>query len=155
MVELTLIKIGEDAPNFKLKDQFDNEISLNDFKGKKILLSFHPLAWTSVCRDQMLSIENNYQVFEDNATVPLGVSVDSTPSKKAWSDEMGLKNLKLISDFWPHGEVSMKYENFIDRLGFSGRANVLIDENGKIVWAKIYPIKELPDINEVLEAIKK
>ncbi len=155
MVELRLIKIGEDAPNFKLKDQFDNEISLSDFKGKKVLLSFHPLAWTSVCRDQMLSIENNYQVFEDNATVPLGVSVDSTPSKKAWADEMGLKNLKLISDFWPHGEVSMKYENFIDRLGFSGRANVLIDENGKIVWAKIYPIKELPDINEVLEAIKK
>lgn len=146
---------GEKIPEFNLVDHNEEEVSLDKYEGKNILLSFHPLAWTSVCRNQMQVLEENYQKFEDNNTVPLGLSVDPVPSKSAWADDMELNNLKLVSDFWPHGEFSTKVGNFIKEQGFSGRANILIDDQGEVLWSKEYEISELPDIDEVLAAVKK
>ena len=50
---MKLIAVGDSAPDFILKDNHDKEIRLSDYRGKKVLLSWHPLAWTSVCTDQM------------------------------------------------------------------------------------------------------
>ena len=148
------IKKGYKLNNFTLQDHNENEVSLEDYKGKKVLLSFHPLAWTGVCTKQMKALDDNYQDFEDNNTVAFGVNVEATPSKKAWADDMELKNLKILSDFWPHGELAKELGIFIEEHGFSGRVNILLDEQGKVVWVKEYEIPELPDINEVLEKIK-
>jgi len=70
---------GEDAPDFILKDQNGKEFRLSDFKGKRILLSFHPLAWTPVCADQMRSLEKNWKMFEELSTVAVGINVDPAP----------------------------------------------------------------------------
>lgn len=148
--EVMTIKLSETAPDFSLKDQNESVVSLKDLNGHKILLSFHPLAWTSVCAKQMNLIEENYQKFIDLNTIPFGISVDPVPSKKAWAESLNLKNLKILSDFWPHGEVSSKYGLFMKRFGFSERANIIIDEKGTIIFAKVYPIKEVPDFEEVL-----
>jgi peroxiredoxin len=71
------IKVGDPAKDFKLYDQRWKRVSLSGFKGKKVLLSFHPLAWTSVCSKQMVSLEANHDRFDKLCTVPLGLSVDS------------------------------------------------------------------------------
>jgi len=97
-----IVKIGDKAKDFSLSDQDENEISLSSFKGKRILLSFHPLAWTKVCADQMISLEKNRERLEKLNTVALGISVDTVPSKKAWAKELGIKNTRILSDFWPH-----------------------------------------------------
>ncbi|HTY81275.1 MAG TPA: redoxin domain-containing protein [Dehalococcoidales bacterium] len=149
------IAISEKAPDFTLKDQMGNDFTLSKQKGKRVLLSFHPLAWTDVCRNQMLSLEANFQKFAEMYTVPVGISIDSVPSKKAWADDMGLKNLRILADFWPHGAVSKAYGLFRENAGTSMRANVLVDEKGKVTWVKVYDIPQLPDINEVLAAVKK
>lgn len=149
------VKKGDKVVNFKLDDQDENEVKLSDFKGKKVLLSFHPLAWTGVCTKQMKTLDKNYDTFEENNTVPLGISVDPVPSKKAWADDMELGNLKILSDFWPHGEFAKSLDLFLKDNGISGRANILLDEEGKVAWFKVYDIPELPDINEVLEEVKK
>lgn len=146
-----MLQIGSIAPNFSLKDQDGSVIQLSSLKGKKVLLSFHPLAWTSVCANQMKSLEANYEKFEKLKTVPLGLSVDPVPSKKAWADSLGLKQLKILSDFWPHGEVAKLYNIFREKDGFSERANIIIDEDGKIIFFKVYPIRELPDIQEIID----
>jgi peroxiredoxin len=143
---------GEKIPEFKLVDQNEEEVTLDKFEGKNVLLSFHPLAWTSVCRNQMQELEDNYEEFEKNNTVPLGISVDPVPSKSAWADSLGLENLKLVSDFWPHGEFATKLGVFIKKKGISGRVNILVNDQGEILWAKEYDIPELPDIDEVLKA---
>ncbi|ACI18345.1 peroxiredoxin [Dictyoglomus thermophilum] len=145
------LEIGSQAPDFSLKDQNGDEFKLSNYKGKKILLSFHPLAWTSICSKQMLSLEENYNKFLELNTIPVGVSVDPVPSKKAWAENLQLKNLKILSDFWPHGKVAKLFNIFREEDGFSERANIIIDEEGKIVFFKIYPIRELPDINEIIE----
>jgi len=142
------------ALDFVLKDQDGKEFRLFDFRGKKILLSFHPLAWTSVCEKQMKALEENYEKFESLNVVPVGISVDSVPAKKAWAEHMGLKKLRILSDFWPHGEVAKLYGIFRERDGISERANVLVDEDGKIIFFKVYPIRELPDLDEIFEFLQ-
>jgi peroxiredoxin len=149
-----VITVGEQAPDFNLKDNRGNMVKLSDYRGQKVLLSWHPLAWTEVCAKQMQSLENNLSEFTKLNTVPLGLSVDAYPTKNAWAKHLQIANVKLPADFWPHGGVAREYGLFREVEGFSERANLVIDENGKVAWIKIYPIPELPDINEVLEAIR-
>lgn len=148
------ITLGASAPLFNLKDNRDNSISLSDFKGKKVLLSWHPLAWTRICAEQMKALESNYDRLLDLGTIPFGLSIDSVPSKNAWAKELKISKLRLPSDFWPHGAVAKAYGLFREIEGFSERANVLVNEDGKIIWQKIYDIHQLPDIEEVIQQLK-
>jgi peroxiredoxin len=146
---------GEIAPDFTLKDQYGKDFKLSSFKGKKVLLSFHPLAWTGVCTQQMKSLEANYKKFTELNTVAVGLSVDAIPAKKAWADNMGLKQLRILADFWPHGGVAKAYGLFREHGGTSERANIIVDEKGKVAWVKVYEISQLPPIDEVIDALKK
>ena len=128
---------------------------LYDLKGKKVLLSFHPLAWTKVCGEQMKSLEENHELFAGLNTVPFGISVDSMPSKKAWARELGITHIRLLSDFWPHGGVARTYGIFKEKEGVSERANIIIDEDQKVIFFKTYPGHELPDIKEIMGILKK
>jgi peroxiredoxin len=148
------IATGETAPDFTLKDQDGKEFKLSEQKGKRVLLSFHPLAWTGVCTDQMKALEANFQTLTSLNTVPVGLSVDAIPAKKAWADSMGLKHLRILADFWPHGAVAKAYGLFREHGGTSERANVIIDKKGKVAWIKVYEISQLPDINEVINVLK-
>lgn len=147
------ISVGTDAPNFTAKDNKKQDIRLSDYKGKKVLLSWHPLAWTPVCTDQMRALETNLQKFQDLNTVPLGFSVDPQPCKEAWATALQIKNVSLPSDFWPHGKIARDYGIFDESKGMSERANIIIDENGKVQWVKVYPSEQLPDLNEVLDVL--
>lgn len=149
------LAIGDRAPEFVLKDQDGKEVRLSDFKGKRVLLSFHPLAWTKVCAEQMKSLELNDQTFQGLNVLALGLSVDTVPSKNAWAKELGITRARLLSDFWPHGGVAKAYGIFRDQNGFSERANIIIDENQKIAFVKIYEIPQLPDIQEIIRFLKK
>ena len=146
-----MIKVGSKAPDFALKDQGGKTVKLSDLVGKKVLLSFRPLAWTPVCHDQMKSLEDSHAQFDELNAVALGIGVDSVPSNKAWAESMGIKNTRLLSDFWPHGAVSKAYGIFREDDGFSERANIVIDEKGKVIFAQTYPIAQQPDVEEVLE----
>jgi peroxiredoxin len=154
MAEKEKIKIGEKAKDFALKDQNDKEFKLSQFKGKRVLLSFHPQSWTGVCAKQMKSLEENKAVFDSLKTVAVGLSVDTIPSKLAWAENLGIKNTRLLSDFWLHGEVAKLYGIFRDKSGVSERANIVVDENQKVVFFKVYPIGELPDIKEIINFLK-
>lgn len=150
-----IIKVGDRAPEFTLKDQDGNDFTLHGQKGGRVLLSFHPLAWTPVCTKQMQSLEENFPVFKSLNTLPVGMSVDPVPSKKAWADVIGVKKVPLLCDFWPHGEAAIMFDIFREKNGFSERANIVVDENGRIALFKTYPLSQLPDINEIIEAIRR
>lgn len=145
-----MVEIGHNVGDFELKDQKEQLFRSKDFKGKKILLSFHPLAWTPVCRDQMLSLEKNLDRFESANAIAVGVSIDSIYCKKAWAEAIGINKTRLLSDFWPHGGLALRLGLFRHKDGFSERANVIIDENGLVKFIKVYPIPEVQDIEEVL-----
>ena len=149
----TLIQKGDRAKEFTLKDQNDKDVQLSDLQEKKVILSFHPLAWTSVCAEQMKALEAHKKKFDALNTVALGISIDTVPSKSAWAKELGIKNTLLLSDFWPHGKVAKAYGIFRETNGFSERANIILNEDHRVIFVKVYPIKELPDIEEILEVL--
>jgi peroxiredoxin len=148
-------KIGDSAPGFTLKDHNGNEVSLSEVKGKKVVLGFHPLAWTGICAKQMQALEAHKERFDNLNAVAFGISVDSSPSKHAWAKELGVEHTRLLADFWPHGKVAQTYGTFNDTGGFSERAVFVICPDGTIQFQKIYPIKELPDLEEVIAVLEK
>ena len=150
-----MIVIGGKAPDFALKDQNGKAVRLSSFKGKKVLLSFRPLAWTAVCHDQMRSLEENHLLLDELNTVALGIGVDSVPTNKAWARSMDIKNTRLLSDFWPHGEVAKSYGIFREKDGFPERANILLDEDQKVIFVQVYPTSQLPDIEPIIGLLKK
>jgi len=149
------IKVGDKFRDFSLKDQNGKNFRLSDHLGKRVLLSFHPLAWTSICAGQMKSLEENKKTFDSLNTVAVGISVDSVPCKKAWAESLGIKETSLLSDFWPHGEVAMLYGLFRDKQGVAERSQVLLDEDGKVTLVKVYEPGQPPDMKEIIEAIKR
>lgn len=149
------MKTGDKIPDFILKDQHNEELRLSNLKDKKVLLSFHPLAWTKICAQQMKSLEENKERLAELNTVAIGLSVDTVPSKHAWAKELGIKNTKLLSDFWSHGDVAKKLGLFREKEGFSERANIIIDENQQAIFVKVYDISKLPDIEEIIGFLKK
>jgi peroxiredoxin len=150
MAEKKIVQVGKTLKDFTLKDQNGVDFKLSAQARKKVLLSFHPLAWTSVCAKQMQSLEKNRKSFDRLNTVAVGLSIDSVPCKKAWAKSLRINNTRLLSDFWPHGGIA-KSMGLLRAEGFSERANVILDEKGKILFVKIYPLPQLPDIGEILE----
>jgi peroxiredoxin len=103
----------------------------------------------------MKSLEKNKEVFDSLKTIAVGLSVDSVPSKRAWAESLGIRSTRLLADFWPHGKVADMYGVFRSKYGTSERANVIIDQNQKVAFVKIYPIAQVPDIQEVIRTLKK
>jgi peroxiredoxin len=149
------LKNGDMSPDFVLRDQSGQEFKLSDFRGKRVLLSFHPAAWTRVCSQQMQSLEANQDMFDSLNTVAVGLSVDTIPSKKAWAKELGITRTRLLADFWPHGQVAKLFGIFREKEGFSERANIIVNEAGRIIFFKVYEIGQLPDIQEIISFLKQ
>jgi len=153
MAEKKVVQVGKKLKDFKLKDQNGRDFVLADCKGKRVLLSFHPLAWTHVCALQMQSLEKNKKALNKLNTAAVGLSVDSVPCKAAWAKSLKIKDTRLLSDFWPHGGVAKSLGILRDE-GISERANIIVDEAGKVMFVKVYPIRQLPDIAEILAVLK-
>ena len=149
-----LIRVGDLAPNFSLKDQNDKTFDLLEYSHQRVLLSFHPLAWTGACAGQMKSLEEHRSDLESLNTVSVGISVDSVPCKKAWANSLKISDTRLLSDFWPHGKVAQMYGVFRDMNGFSERSNILVSEQQTVVFTKVYPIHSIPDLQQVIDFLK-
>lgn len=103
----------------------------------------------------MRALELNYDSFIDKNIVPLGINVDQEHSKSAWAKVINIKKLQMLSDYNPLGKVAKDYGIFMEKLNASKRANILISEDGKVEWVKLYEISEIPDFKEVLSTISK
>jgi peroxiredoxin (alkyl hydroperoxide reductase subunit C) len=129
------IEVGAQAPDFTLKDQNNQEVSLADFKGRKaVLLVFYPLAFTGTCQGEMAEIRDNLTEYANDYVQVLTVSVDSAYSHKVWAEREGY-NFPLLADFWPHGAVAQAYGVFNDKAGFANRGTFVIDKEGVVRYA--------------------
>jgi peroxiredoxin len=144
------LKVGDTAPDFTLKDHKGNDVALSSFRGKQVVLGFHPLAWTGVCTQQMQDLEANADRMAAKNAVALGISVDSSFCKNAWAKSMGVEKTPLLADFWPHGGIAIEYGIFRDADGTSERCVFILDGTGKVKWKKVYPVEQRPDIEEIV-----
>ena len=135
-----VVRKGKVVKDLGLMDQDDQEFSLADCKGKRVLLSFHPLAWTPVCALQMQSLEKSKKALDKLNAVAVGLSIDTVPCTAAWAKSLKIKDTRLLA----------KSLGILRTEGFSERANIILDQTGKVIFVKIYPIHQLPDIKEIL-----
>ena len=149
-----MIELGEQARGFSLPDQNGNTVRLSGFPGRRVVLSFHPLAWTRICAEQMKALEANVAAFDALGAVALGISVDSVPCKRAWAGSLGIRDTRLLADFWPHGEVAQIYGVFDGTKGYARRANIVVDETGSVIFVKEYQATTVPDMQDVLDALQ-
>lgn len=147
---MAIVQVGQKAPDFTLVNQREEEVKLSNLRGKQVVLSWHPLAFTSVCTDQMRDLERNFEKFSEKNAVAIGLSIDHVPVKKAWATILSINETSIVSDFHPFAAVTKAYGLYNEQLGASGRAVVIVDEEGNIKWIKEYPLLELPDIQEIL-----
>jgi peroxiredoxin len=144
------LQVGAVAPDFTLKDHDGKEVTLSQFRGQKnVILSFHPLAFTAYCSAQMLMLEfATKELDEKYSTVALGLSVDSVEAKATWRRSLGVKSFTFLADFHPQAAVAHLY-GVVHRLGFSKRAVFVVDKEGIIRFARVYPIHSVPQPEEL------
>jgi glutaredoxin-dependent peroxiredoxin len=146
--------VGQQAPAFSLYDSAKNKVNLQDFQGKKIVLLFFPMAFTSVCTKELCYVRDHSTLFNDINAQVLGISVDSLFTLAKFKEEQGL-HFPLLSDF--NKEVSTQYGALYETFGFdmkgvSKRASFVIDSQGVIQYAAVQEnAGEMPDF----EAIQK
>jgi peroxiredoxin (alkyl hydroperoxide reductase subunit C) len=127
------VEPGQEAPDFELKDQDGNMVSLAAFRGDKaVAVVFYPFTFTGVCQGELCELRDDIAAFAAENVQVLAVSCDSPFAQKKWAEEQGY-NFPVLSDFWPHGAVSKAYGVFNDALGCANRATFLIDTDGKVV----------------------
>jgi peroxiredoxin len=148
-----VIAAGEKAPDFTLRDQDGEEVSLSDFAGKRVLLVFYPADFSRVCSDQFTLYQDIKPQLADAGVEMLGISVDSAFAHKAFQEKLDIEDT-LLSDFEPKGEVSKAYGSYIDRVGTSNRTLVLVDGDGNVEWSHESPHPaEAPPPQVILDAL--
>ncbi len=106
------LTIGGPAPDFTLRDQFGQDVTLSSYRGRKaVAIFFYPFAFSGVCTGEMAGIRARLDEFMTFDSEILAISCDPVYSLRAFADTEGL-NFPLLSDFWPHGEVAEAYEVF-------------------------------------------
>jgi peroxiredoxin len=129
------LQVGDQAPDFALKDQNNQERTLSQFRGdRNVLVVFYPLAFSGICTGELDQLSDDLAEFTDVQV--LAVSVDSVYTLKAWSNQQGY-DFPLLADFWPHGKVAQDYGVFNDHAGIANRGTFLVDTDGVIRFAEM------------------
>ena len=145
--------VGQDAPDFTLRDQDGKKVTLSDLRGQTVVLVFYPLDWSPVCTDQLNLYQDAIDDLEKQGAVLYGISVDSAFSHKAFQQHLGI-DFPLLADFEPKGEVARKYGMYYDDRGHAARGFVVIDADGKVKHSHKSPSPlEIPAAGLILEAI--
>ena len=148
-----MIAAGEPAPEFTLRDQDGEEVSLADFRGRKVLIVFYPFDFSAVCSDQLSLYQEIGPELESKNVEMVGISIDHPFAHKAFQEKLGIETT-LLADFEPKGEVARAYDSYVERIGMAKRTLVLIDEDGVVEWAHEPPTAgDIPTPQVILDAI--
>ncbi len=132
-----MIQVGEQAPDFTLRDQNNEEFTLSSYRGSKaVLIVFYPLAFTGICTGELCAVRDDIQAFENEDVLTVSISVDSVYSHKIFAEREGYE-FPLLADFWPHGEVAQRYGVFNDVAGIANRGTFLVDKDGIVRFAEM------------------
>jgi peroxiredoxin len=149
-----MIAAGEPAPDFTLRNQDGEQVSLGDYSGRKVLLVFYPMDFSPVCSDQLSIYQEVKPQIAEKGVEMVGISVDQGFAHKAFQEKLGI-DTPLLADFEPKGEVARAYGAYIEQFGHANRSLVLIDEEGMVEWVHESPTPlEIPGANVIFDALE-
>jgi len=131
------VETGQAAPDFTLKDQDGNDVTLSSFRGNQsVVIVFYPFTFTGVCQGELCSLRDDLSEFDAVKAQVLAISCDSRHAQKQWTEQQGF-TFPVLSDFWPHGGVAQSYGVFNDVTGFANRGTFVVDRAGIIRFAEM------------------
>jgi mycoredoxin-dependent peroxiredoxin len=130
------LSVGDTAPEFSLRDQDKQEVSLAELRGTPVLLVFYPFAFSGLCTGELCQLRDELADYTAAGVKVLAISTDPTFSLKAFREQQGF-DFPLLSDFWPHGATAEAYEAFNEKAGMALRATFLVDADGKVAFAEV------------------
>ncbi len=125
-----MVRVGDPAPDFKLKGTDGKEHSLADYQGKWVVLFFFPKAFTSVCQSEVAEYSRRSADFAAAGAVVIGCSGDSDASLKAWAKHLGGLNITLLADM--KRDVGRRYGVLLEHEGYHLRGTFILDPEGKV-----------------------
>lgn len=150
--------VGNPAPNFSMKTVLGNgedfgKVTLEDYKGKWLVMFFYPLDFTFVCPTEITGYSKRYDEFKKEGAELLGVSTDSEHSHKAWiNGDLGKLNFPLASDMTQR--VSKDYGILVDEEGIALRGLFIIDPEGVIRYSVVHDLNVGRSVDETLRVLK-
>ncbi len=130
-------EVGTEAPDFTLKDQNNQEVTLSSFRGdRSVLVVFYPFAFSRICTGELCAVRDDLTSFQNTDVQILAVSVDHAFALRAWADAEGYE-FPLLADFWPHGKIAQDYGVFNAKAGFALRGTFLVDKTGTVRFAEV------------------
>jgi peroxiredoxin len=147
-----VIETGSAAPDFALRDQDGEKVSLADFRGQTVVLVFYPADFSPTCTDQLSVYQEVLGELEERGAKLVGISVDGAFCHKAFQDHLNL-TMPLLADFHPKGEVAKAYGVWSEDYGVAGRALVMVGPDGKVQWTYMSPPLEVPGANLIFDAL--
>jgi peroxiredoxin len=150
-----LIEPGAKAPDFTLRDQDLEKVSLGDFAGRRLVIAFYPGDFSPVCSDQLSVYQEVLGEIEGRGASLVGISVDGVFCHRAFREQLGLE-MSLLADFHPKGEVSAAYGAYQPDRGFNNRSLVLVGPDGTVEWSHASPTDlEIPGANLIFDALER
>jgi peroxiredoxin len=147
------LEIGQEAPDFALKDEHGQLTRLSDLRGEKnVAIVFYPFAFSGKCTGELCEIRDNLSVFEAENVQVLAVSCDQIFALRAWAESEKYP-FPLLSDFWPHGAVAQQYGVFNETTGSAVRASFLVDTKGVLRWSVVNRLGEVRSLAEYRDAV--
>jgi peroxiredoxin len=151
------VQVGQDAPDFTLKNTDMQDVTLSTFRGQKnVVLLFVPLAFTGVCTTELCSVRDNLHSYAQLNAEVFGISVDSPFAQKAWKEKEQL-NFALLSDFNRQAvkAYGAQYESLIGLQGVAKRAAFVVDKQGKVRYAEVLEdARNLPNFDQINATLK-
>lgn len=142
------LELGKPAPDFTLRDQNGQEVTLSSFRGQKnVVILFYPFTFTGVCLGELCTIRDSLPTFVNDDTITLAISCDTPFAQKVWSEQEGY-GFPVLSDFWPHGATAKAYGIFDEARGCALRGTYIVDKEGNVVWQVEHAIGEARDAAE-------
>jgi mycoredoxin-dependent peroxiredoxin len=130
-------QVGSEAPDFTLRNQNNEEVTLSEFRGKQnVLVVFYPFAFSGICTGELCAVRDDIGSFQNDDVQVLAISVDHPFTLKAWSQAQNY-DFPLLADFWPHGAVAQAYGVFEDNRGMALRGTFLVDRSGIVRFAEV------------------
>jgi mycoredoxin-dependent peroxiredoxin len=147
------VEVGQEAPDFDLRDSEGGKTKLSSYRGRKsVLLVFFPLAFSRVCSSEFCTFRDVNADIVNEETEVIGISVDSSWALRAWKEAEDFPNI-FVADFWPHGGVTRTYGVLNEERGTGLRGTFLIDKEGIVRWKEVVPAAEARDQTGWREAI--
>jgi mycoredoxin-dependent peroxiredoxin len=142
------IEIGHEAPDFELKNQHGESVSLRSYRGShRVVLVFFPYAFSRVCSGEMHALSSQLPDFANSNTQLIAVSCDHMFSLRAFADQDRL-GFPILSDFWPHGAVSKSYGVFDPGHGCADRGTFIIDSTGVLRWSVHHEMSDARSVED-------